>query len=247
MSVWLMHFINTTHDGVNLFYQPLISEGVYYLDAAESKHSTKVLRKKNGDEIQITDGKGFVYRAAIVKADVQKCSFQILEKTEEPLKKYHIHIAIAPTKNTDRVEWFIEKAVELGVDRITLIECQHSERIHLKSERLQKVAVSAMKQSLKFSLPFISGPIKLSDVIRDSAESQKFIAYVDPENTTHLKDVASPNSKYVVLIGPEGDFSKDELKLSQENGFKKVSLGPSRLRTETAGMAACHILNLVNT
>lgn len=232
---------------MNLFYQPLIPEGIHYLDAAESKHSAKVLRKKNGDQIQITDGKGFLYRAVITRADVHQCSFEILEKTEGSFRQFYIHIAIAPTKNTDRLEWFVEKAVELGVDQISLIECDHSERIRLKSERLEKVAVSAMKQSLKFLLPTISGPVKLSDIVRDATESEKFIAYVDPENDVHLKNVAPSNSRYLILIGPEGDFSKDELSLAQQNHFRKVSLGPSRLRTETAGLAACHILNLVNT
>jgi 16S rRNA (uracil1498-N3)-methyltransferase len=232
---------------VNLFYQPLIPEGIHYLDAAESKHSAKVLRKKNGDQIQITDGKGFLYRAIITSSDVQQCSFEIQEKIESPVRQYRIHIAIAPTKNPDRLEWFVEKSVELGVDQITLIECDHSERSHLKYERLEKLAISAMKQSLKFLLPSISGPVKLSDVIVNANETEKFIAYVDPENSIHLKDVAASNTSYIVLIGPEGDFSKNELALAQQNHFKKVSLGPSRLRTETAGLAACHILNLVNT
>lgn len=232
---------------MNLFYQPLIPEGIQYLDASESKHSTKVLRKKNGDSIEVTDGKGFLYHAVITKADVHQCFFEIREKIAEPPRNYSIHIAISPTKNTDRLEWFVEKAVEVGVDRITLVECDHTERIHLKFERLEKLAISAMKQSLKSTLPPISGPIKLTEIIRTATASAKFIAYVDPENPCHLKNAAAPNANYVVLIGPEGDFSNGELKLAQENNFQKVSLGSSRLRTETAGLAACHILNLVNT
>lgn len=232
---------------MNLFYQPLIPDGIHYLDAAESKHSAKVLRKRNGDQIHITDGKGFLYKAVITNEDVHKCAFTIQEKIESPIRPYYIHIAIAPTKNTDRLEWFIEKSIELGVDHITLIECDHNERSHLKVERLEKLAISAMKQSLKFLLPSISGPVKLSDVILNATETEKFIAYVDPENNIHLKKAAVSNSSYLVLIGPEGDFSKNELALAQQNHFKKVSLGPSRLRTETAGLAACHILNLVNT
>lgn len=232
---------------MNLFYQPLIAEGVHYLDAAESKHSTKVLRRKAGDRIQITDGKGFLYQAVVTRADAHQCTFDVQEIIKEPSRQYYIHIAIAPTKNADRLEWFVEKAVEFGIDRITLVECDHSERTHTKLERLEKLAVSAMKQSLKFSLPQITGPLKLFDVIRDATEPGKFIAYVDPENNTHLQEAVTTVSRYLVLIGPEGDFSKEELHTAQQHGFKKVSLGNSRLRTETAGIAACHILNLVNT
>lgn len=232
---------------MNLFYQPLIPEGIHYLDAAESKHSTKVLRKKNGDSIQVTDGKGFLYFAFITKADPHQCFFEIQDKTGTPSRDYSIHIAISPTKNTDRLEWFVEKSVEFGVDIITLMECEHTERTHVKFERLEKLAISAMKQSLKLTLPTISGPIKLPEIIRKTSASLKFIACVDPLNPYHLKHAASPNANYLVLIGPEGDFSAGELKLAEENNFQKVSLGLSRLRTETAGLAACHILNLVNT
>lgn len=232
---------------MNLFYQPLLPEGIYYLDAFESKHCTKVLRKKNGDAIHITDGKGFLYHAIITKPDSFQCTFKIQEKIAEPVRGFRIHIAISPIKNPDRLEWFVEKVVELGVDEITLIECDHTERNHVKPERLEKLAISAMKQSLKWTLPKISGPIKLSELIKSSTDASKFIAHVNPENSKHLLHVASPDSNYLVLIGPEGDFSKDELLLAMGNNFKAVSLGTSRLRTETAGLAACHILNLVNT
>jgi len=232
---------------VNLFYQPLLPKGIHYLDASESKHSTRVLRKKKGDVIQITDGRGFLYHAHITIADAHQCQFEIIEKLAEPLRNYSIHIAISPTKNTDRLEWFVEKSVEFGVDEITLIECEHTESIHVKFERLEKLAISAMKQSLKLTLPSIFGPIKLQEIIANTSASSKFIAFVDGENPNFLQKVASRNSNYLVLIGPEGDFSSDELQLASENGFQKVSLGQSRLRTETAGLAACHILNLVNT
>jgi len=232
---------------LNLFYQPLLPEGIYYLDAFESKHCTKVLRKKNGDAIHITDGKGFLYHAIITKPDSFQCTFEIQEKIAEPARGFRIHIAISPIKNPDRLEWFVEKAVELGVDEITLIECDHTERNHVKPERLEKLAISAMKQSLKWTLPKISGPIKLSELIKSSTASSKFIAHVNPENPKHLLHVAAPGSNYLILIGPEGDFSKDELLLAMGNNFNAVSLGTSRLRTETAGLAACHILNLVNT
>jgi 16S rRNA (uracil1498-N3)-methyltransferase len=232
---------------VNLFYQPLIQEGIKYLDPSESKHSTRVLRKKIGDRIYITDGKGFLYTALITEADADRCFFEIQERVPEAPKKHAIHIAISPTKHADRFEWFVEKAVELGIDRITLMECDHTEYTHLKSDRLEKIAISAMKQSVRFTLPSISRPIKMKDVVDNPDATSQFIAYVDPGNPYHLKNVAKPNSDYLVLIGPEGDFSEEELNLAQEKKFQRVSLGSNRLRTETAGVAACHILNLVNT
>lgn len=232
---------------MNLFYQPRVQQGLHYLEPEESRHSTKVLRMKVGDRIQITDGKGFLYNALITKADVNQCLFDIQETVQEPLRNYHIHIGIAPTKNADRLEWFVEKAVELGVDEITLINCEHSERTHLKFERLQKIAISAMKQSLRSTLPSISGPVELTEIMHVTSATGKFIACVDPKNPNHLKDIATANSTYLVLIGPEGDFSKNELQMASVYNFQRVSLGSLRLRTETAGLVACHILNLVNT
>jgi len=232
---------------LNLFYQPLLPEGVFHLDADESKHAVRVLRKNVGDLIRLIDGKGNFYDASITKADPARCQFTITSQTAEVKNDYSIHIAISPTKNTDRIEWFVEKAVEIGVDKITLIACQKSERVHLKTDRLERVAISAMKQSLKATLPQINGIIKFTDVIRQSREQEKFIAYVDQTNPDHLKNMLTRNTSYLVLIGPEGDFSETELILALQHNFKKVSLGKSRLRTETAGMAACHILNLFNS
>jgi 16S rRNA (uracil1498-N3)-methyltransferase len=232
---------------LNLFYQPLIDQQIHHLDAEESRHCIKVLRKKNGDVIHLTDGKGFFYEASIIKADPVQCDFKIINQTQQSEKNFSIHIAIAPTKNADRMEWFVEKAVELGVDKITLIECAHSERIYLKPDRLKKIACSAMKQSLKAMLPVIEGPVKLNTVIIQADEALRFIAHVDHSNPLHLKDAASPAQRYLAMIGPEGDFSDPELALAEQHSFRKVSLGTSRLRTETAGIAACHILNLINS
>ncbi|HEY3405191.1 MAG TPA: 16S rRNA (uracil(1498)-N(3))-methyltransferase [Ohtaekwangia sp.] len=232
---------------MNLFYQPQLSDGIFFLDAEESRHCVKVLRNKPGDSINITDGKGSFYTATITEADPHQCTFRIVDTKKEIRKAYSIHIAISPTKNADRIEWFVEKSVELGVDEITLLNCEHTERTFIKTERLQKVAVSAMKQSLKTTLPLIHGVQKFTDVVRNTKASSKFIGFVDDGNPHHLKDVASPASEYILLIGPEGDFSSVELSLALESGFQKVSLGSSRLRTETAGIAGCHILNLVNT
>jgi 16S rRNA (uracil1498-N3)-methyltransferase len=231
---------------VNLFYQPQIPDGVHYLDEDESRHCVKVLRREVGDEIRITDGKGSFYTCRITKADPRACTFQIQSTTKEKSRSFAIHIAIAPTKNPDRIEWFTEKAVEFGVDTITLMHCDHSEKSFLKTERLNKMAISAMKQSLKASLPIINPPTPFSDVVRNEKCAGKFIACVDQSNPVHLKDVAQKNESSIILIGPEGDFSPAELDLARSMDFKKVSLGNSRLRTETAGLAACHILNLVN-
>ena len=230
---------------MNLFYQPEIHPGVNSLDAEESRHCVRVLRKKAGDKIRVTDGKGFLYEAVITRDDPHQCAF-VIENTETftPLP-YSVHIAIAPTKNSDRIEWFVEKAVELGVNEITPMLCENSEREGVKIARLEKVALSAMKQSLKYFLPVIHPLTDFNKVIATPADG-RFIAYVDSGNPDHLQHVAAPHGKYLVLIGPEGDFSMNELKAAEAAGFRKVSLGHSRLRTETAGIAACHILNLVN-
>ena len=232
---------------MNLFYQPLIPEGVHYLDEEESRHCVKVLRRNLGDTIRITDGKGSFYDCVITGTDSKKCSFNIQNKQSEKPRNYSIHIAISPTKNPDRIEWFTEKAVEFGVDRITLLQCDNSEKTYLKTERLKKMAISAMKQSLKATLPVITEPTPFQKFIATESADEKFIAFVDESNPHHLKDAAIKGKSVIVLIGPEGDFSNDELQAALKNNYSKVSLGKSRLRTETAGMAACHILNLINS
>jgi 16S rRNA (uracil1498-N3)-methyltransferase len=232
---------------VNLFYQPLISEGIHYLDEEESRHCVKVLRKHSGDNIHITDGKGFFFEAVISKADLRKCEFTILKTTREEVRNFRVHIAIAPTKNADRIEWFVEKATEFGVDQISLIDCENAERTFLKTSRLHKLAVSAMKQSLKATVPLIDELIPFPTIIKSAAATGKFIAYVDNNNPVHLQQVVQRGQSSLVLIGPEGDFSESEVAQAIDAGFKKVSLGKSRLRTETAAIAACHILNLANT
>jgi 16S rRNA (uracil1498-N3)-methyltransferase len=230
---------------LNLFYLPEITSGHLYLDAEESRHVIKVLRKVPGDELTVTDGKGAFYEVRITTSDPKKCEFEIIGKKEIPEKSHFTHIAIAPTKNADRMEWFVEKSVEIGIDRITFFQSKNSERKTVNLDRVQKIAISAMKQSQQARLPAISGVISFLEAIKEKAD-QKFIAYVDFENPMHLKNVAKPNSSYLVLIGPEGDFSKEEIDLSLKNNFEKVSLGPNRLRTETAGVVACHLLRLAN-
>lgn len=200
---------------------------------------------KSGDAIELTDGFGYRFRALINDADPKKCSFTIVEKTEIPGRDFNIAIAIAPTKNIDRTEWFIEKAVEIGIDKIHLLMCKNSERKTVNQERLLKIMVSAMKQSGQARLPYVSGLIPFGGIMAQKAE-QKFICHVDAANPNQLKSLANPKKSYLVLIGPEGDFSKEEIQLAIDHGFKKVSLGPNRLRTETAALTACQLLNFIN-
>ena len=230
-----------------LFYQPGIPDGVLHLDADESRHCVKVLRHKSGDTITITDGRGFFYDAVITKADISQCFFDIRRRIEGPARNYFVHIAISPTKNSDRIEWFVEKATEIGVDKITLIDCKNTERGFVKTDRLKKVAISAMKQSIKATLPVIEDQLlQFTEVVEHCQEQEKYIAFVDHDNPLHLKDAAGQRGSYCLLIGPEGDFSPEELKTATDLGFAKVTLGPARLRTETAGVVGCHVLNLLN-
>lgn len=231
---------------MNLFFQPGIPEGIIYLDAEESRHAVRVLRMTEGDQLDLTDGKGYFYSAKITKADSKKCQFEILEKREVKKRNFQIHIAIAPTKNADRNEWFVEKAVEIGIDEISFIICKNSERKTINMERIEKIAISAMKQSQQAWLPKLNPIIPFKE-ITSGKNDQKFIAYVDATNPVHLQSVAQRDKKYLVLIGPEGDFSKEELDLALQNGFQKVSLGHNRLRTETAGIVTCQILNALNS
>ncbi len=233
---------------MNLFYQPGIPDDIFYLDADESRHCIKVLRRKAGDVISLTDGRGYFYEAVITKADPSQCFFEVREKHAAPEKDYYVHIAISPTKNADRIEWFVEKATEIGVDRISLMDCKNTERSFIKTDRLNKVAISAMKQSIKAVLPRIEDHLlQFTEVVEQCQESERYIAFVDSGNPLHLKDAVRRGMSCCVLIGPEGDFSPEELKTAIDLGFRKVSLGMSRLRTETAGVVACHVVNLVNS
>lgn len=231
---------------MRLFYQPHINAGDNFLNAEESRHCVKVLRLKQGDTIHVTDGKGVLYTCILIEADPSKCALEVIEKQTESPKDHHIHIAIAPTKNQDRLEWFVEKSVELGIDKISPILCRQSERKTLKTDRLKRKAISAMKQSLKFRVPEISELTPVTKLLDYQTEAQKFIAYVDDLPRPHLINAAKKGMHYLVLIGPEGDFSEEEVSAAIESGFEAVSLGDSRLRTETAGVVACHVLGLVN-
>lgn len=231
---------------MNLFYQPLIDQGTHYLDEEESKHCVKVLRRREGDALRVTDGKGAFYDAIITTADVRKCVFSVRHKEDVPPPPFEIAIAVAPTKNSDRIEWFVEKAVEIGIQRITLVDCQHSERRHINMDRLNRVAITAMKQSLKARLPRMEGLVPLKRYLNEPHTGERFIAVVDSSNPVHLFHHAPRGESVAVLVGPEGDFAEEEVDMAVARGFVKTSLGPSRLRTETAALVACHILNLIN-
>lgn len=233
---------------MQLFYSEYFEKEIAYFTEEESLHCIKVLRKKKGDFIQVTDGKGGLYQATILDANLKSCTLQILEKLIENEKRdYSVHIALAPTKNIDRTEWFVEKTVEIGVDKISFLLCERSERKQINLERMQKLVLSAMKQSLKLFLPEIRGMTVFKDVLTQHEEenTQKWIACMEEENQKHLKNVAQKDNAHLLLIGPEGDFTKKEVDLAKEAGFVPVSLGKSRLRTETAGVVACHLLNLL--
>ena len=221
-------------------------ESEIVLSRQESKHATKVLRKKEGDILNFTDGKGGFYKAEITVADTKKCRLQIISSEQKPKQhNYHLHIAIAPTKNMDRYEWFLEKATEIGIDEITPIICDHSERKVLKTERCNRILLSAMKQSLKFHLPKLNETITLKDFLKQDFEGNKYIAHCEDGEKTELRKEEKAN-KTTVLIGPEGDFSPAEIEIALQNQFNAVSLGKSRLRTETAGLVAVHTININN-
>jgi 16S rRNA (uracil1498-N3)-methyltransferase len=214
------------------------------LSAEESRHATKVLRKKAGDILDFTDGKGGFYKAEITIANKKKCRLKIVSSVQkEKQHNYYLHIAIAPTKNIDRFEWFLEKATEIGIDEITPIICNRSERKVIKTKRGNRILLSAIKQSLKHHLPILNDAISLTDFLKKNIDATKYIAHCKDGEKNELKAVNKAN-KYLILIGPEGDFSNKEIDLALQNQFKAVSLGTSRLRTETAGTIAAHTINI---
>lgn len=234
---------------MQLFYAPELNPQLkeYMLDEQESKHCIKVLRMKAGDRLHLTDGRGNLYLGRLTDDHIKKCIVVIEEVKQEQDKRHcHLHIAVAPTKNINRFEWFLEKATEIGIDEITPLLCTYSERKHLKPERLEKILAGAMKQSLKTCLPRLNSMVKLNDFVRQAFSGQKFIAYVEEQQPDSLKNCYKQKGDVLILIGPEGDFSPEEVRLAMENGFEPINLGPNRLRTETAALVACHTINLIN-
>ncbi|MBB6460667.1 16S rRNA (uracil(1498)-N(3))-methyltransferase [Flammeovirga kamogawensis] len=230
---------------MRLFYHPNIDPNSQevVLQAEDSKHIVRVLRMKQGDELQLMDGKGFRYTCNIKDANQKKCLVTINNVEELPQVAANVHIGIAPTKNMDRIEFFLEKAIEIGVASITFFYSTHSERKNLKLERLERIAVSAMKQSRKYWLPQLSLAKNLDEVFSSSIKN-KYIAYVPTSATENLFQKLTANEDTLVLVGPEGGFSEEEAEKAKENGFNWVSLGTERLRTETAGIVAVQMMNM---
>lgn len=233
---------------MQLFYNPEISEDAenFYFDREESKHIIKVLRKKEGDNLFVTNGLGFLFKTEIILASDSKCQVKIVSSEKGEALKYHLHLAVAPTKMNDRFEWFLEKATEIGVSEITPIICDHSERKIIKTDRFDKIIQSAMKQSLNYYLPKLNEPIAFKDFIKQENKGLNLIAHCEETYKKSLKEVVQPNQDATILIGPEGDFSEKEIKLALENNYLAVMLGNTRLRTETAAVVACHSLAFIN-
>ena len=234
---------------MQLFYNSDINTSTSSItfDKIESRHIVRVLRKKQDDVLHITNGKGFLFDAKITIASDKKCVAEITTHQEKPKPwNYYLHIAIAPTKNNDRIEWFLEKATEIGIDEITPIICNNSERRVVKLERFEKIIQSAMKQSLKFTVPKLIAPIKFNEFINQHLEGETYIAHCDEQDKSLLKSVVKPSENTTILIGPEGDFSLDEIKKALEKNYTPISLGKSRLRTETAALVAVNFISFIN-
>ena len=233
---------------MQVFYAPGITGEYYTLNERESKHTLRVLRMTEGDEIKLIDGKGNLYEGVISNPDQRACKIRILNIIKGFEKRdYILHIAISPLKNPERFEWFVEKSVELGIDEITPVICHHTEKQGLKPERLNNIIVSAMKQSLKASSTKLNPACKLSDFINSTHPGTTMIAHCnDKYERKAIGEVYQRGSNAVILIGPEGDFSEEEIVRAVNNGYIPVSLGKSRLRTETAGVAACHSIYFLN-
>ncbi len=235
-----------------LFYAPDIATSLV-LPEEESQHCVQVLRASCGEHIHITDGQGSIYEAEITNPHRKHCEVKIVGVEQPaPLHEGYIHIAIAPTKNIDRLEWMVEKCTEMGVDEITPLLCRFSERKTINDDRLQRIMVSAAKQSLKATFPRINPLTSFADVVRSAQAQDKRIAHcIDGYNASDSKSALQHcivrGHSAVVLIGPEGDFSPEEVQMALDNGFQPVSLGKARLRTETAGLVACHTAILINS
>lgn len=224
-----------------LFYTDNINQGLVAFDEEESRHLAGVLRRKVGDRLWATDGKGQLVEAEIAEVGKKQVLARILQtKTVPRARTARLHLAIAPTKQMDRLEWMLEKATEVGIDEVTPIFCQRSERDTLRTDRLEKILISAMKQSLQAWLPRLNAPVKAGQLIRTAEASQKYICWCAPAALPALKDSLKPDQDALVLIGPEGDFTEAEVQLARENGFVEVGLGTNRLRTETAGLYVVH-------
>ena len=231
---------------MHLFYTPDIATR-QDLPEEEAAHCLRVLRLAMGDEVMLTDGKGAFYRAQLSAVSGKRCCVSVMEEIrQEPLWRGQLRLAVAPTKNMDRMEWLTEKATEIGVDEIHFLDCRYSERKVLKTDRIEKIAISAMKQSLKARKPKVWEMTPFKRFVSQDFTGQKFIAHCHEGEKPLLQDVLVPGEDALVMIGPEGDFSEEEVKEAVAHGFRPISLGKSRLRTETAALVAVHIMNMIN-
>ena len=233
---------------MQLFYNPDITEKTmrFSFDKEESRHIVKVLRKNIGDTLHITNGKGWLFTAEVTVADIKNCIVNIIEATLQPNINYKLHLAVAPTKMNDRYEWFLEKATEIGISSITPIICDRSERKIIKAERFDKILQSAMKQSLNCYLPVLNETMSFKDFVNKDFTGDLFIAHCEETDRKSLKQMLKSNQEITILIGPEGDFSTKEIALAIKNKFIPVTLGQTRLRTETAAIVACHSVAFIN-
>ncbi len=233
---------------MQLFYDATINENLssFIFDKEESKHIIKVLRKKENDILFVTNGLGYLFKTQITLASDSKCTVKILSNDKIQKSGYKLHLAVAPTKMNDRYEWFLEKATEIGITEITPIICDHSERKVIKTDRFDKIILAAMKQSNQLFLPVLNEPIALKEFLKKEFNGDKFIAHCEETSKKMLKDSIKPLTDIIVLIGPEGDFSEKEIRLALENNYIPVSLGNTRLRTETAAIVACHSVAFIN-
>lgn len=233
---------------MHLFYTPDIENDEFYqLDEEESKHAVRVLRLNVGDEVWLTDGKGRMMQAKLIENNPKRCNLQIVNRLVDYGKRnYHLHLAVAPTKNSSRYEWFLEKATEIGVDEITPIICEHSERTMIKTDRLNKVITAAMKQSLKAYHPILNLPIKFNELLKAKKEDKILLAWCSASAKERIEKFTEANEDLLIFIGPEGGFSKHEIEEARKTGVKLVSISSSRLRTETAAIVACHSVAFIN-
>jgi len=233
---------------MHIFFEPNISSKIISLNEIESKHCIKVLRLNINDEILLLDGKGNLHTAKILNDNHKKCEVEIIKTiTDYNKRDYYLHIAIAPTKNMDRFEWFLEKTTEIGIDEITPLLCARSERKIVKIERIIKVVRSAMKQAIIAKHPKVNEFTKFKDFVNSIGDNtEKYIAHCEESSKKLLQDYRLKNRSSVILIGPEGDFTDEEIKLALSNDYKEISLGQNRLRTETAGIVACSTVAFVN-
>ena len=232
---------------MHLFYTPEISADYFTLNEEESKHCIKVLRLQNGDEVSLVDGRGGFYTASILDAHPKRTLLKIIDTRRQYGRRNHyLHIALAPTKNIERTEWFLEKATEIGIDEISLIISDRSERREVKPERLKKVITSAVKQSIKAYHPVLNDPVPFQKFIQKEHPGERFVAHCMDGLRKSLKEEISLHSQYLIMIGPEGDFSAPEVEAALKSGFIPVTLGDSRLRTETAALEACFEINFLN-